>query len=434
MFFIFRVRFALILSALCFTFLLLFQQPVFADSKILINKGTNQLAFFENGYLLDVFPVATGRLPQFTPEGNWQVIVKLVYPAWRHPKGGPVIPGGVPENPLGPRWLGLNALGTGGSSYGVHGNNNPPSIGTYASSGCVRMYNEDILWLYERVPVGTEVEIINSGEDLSAWKKFARVTVNGVEPEFAPHLGPAQAGEATYLPVRPTAAALGYRLIWDDSSNTLLLSNIDREVLLKLGNNMVTVNNNIITAEEAPFLLGNITFAPDYYFQRFLGAEVYREEGSRTLSLKAPAAPTGGRLAKYHLAVRIDGKTVNLPETLTPLTDGENLLVPVRPVCAAVGAVVDWNDAAKSVEIKTRGMRASIPVNGTPARVNGAVVETPANIFTRNGSSYINLRFLADLFGFLADVDDRSRTLSISTFNSADMFSNPFRQMKSNSM
>lgn len=433
MFFIFRVKFFFFIPILCFSFIFFLQQPALASSKIIINKGVNQLAFFEDGYLLDVFPVATGSQPQFTPEGNWKVIVKLLYPSWRHPKGGPVIPGGIPENPLGPRWLGLNALGTGGSGYGIHGNNNPSSIGTYASSGCVRMYNEDILWLYDRVPVGTEVEIINSKEDLSTWKRFARVTVNGVEPEFAPHLGPVQTGDTTYLPVRPTVSAMGYRLLWDGSSNTLLVSNIDREVVFTVGSNRVTVNNTVMNADAVPFLLEETTFAPDYYFQRFLGAEIYRDEGSKTLSLNVSVDPTGGGLAKYHLTVRIDGKIVNLPETLTPLTDGENLLVPVRPVCAAFGAAVNWNDAAKSVEIKIRAKQVSIPINGSPARVNGAVLETPANIITRNGSSYVNLRFLAAAFGFQTEVDDRSRTLNISTFNSADMFTNPFRQLKTNS-
>lgn len=432
MFFIFRTRLFLFVAALCFTLLFFLQQPALADSKIVINKGVNQLAFFEDGYLLDVFPVATGYRPEFTPEGNWKVIVKLINPSWSSPKGGSVIPGGIPENPLGPRWLGFNALGTGGSNYGVHGNNNPSSIGTYASSGCVRMYNEDIRWLYERVPVGTEVDIINSKEDLSDWKKITRVSVNGVEPEFTPHLGPVQAGAKTYLPVRPTVSALGYRLLWDESANTLLVSNIDREVLFMLGSNQVTVNNKAISAEEAPFLLEGTTFAPDYYFQRFLGADLNREEGSRTLSLNLPVDPSGGGQVKYHLAVSIDGKTVNLPENLTPLTDGEKLLVPVRPVCAAIGAVVAWNDAAKSVEIRLRAKRVSIPINGFPARVNGVVSETSSNIFTRNGSSYVNLRFLANAFGFLAEVDDKSRTLNISTFNSADMLTNPFRQLKTN--
>ena len=252
------------MTAVNLAFLLLYPQGALTEPRLLINKGTNQLALYEDGYLLDVFPVATGRRPQLTPEGNWQVIVKLVYPSWRHPDGGPVIPGGVPENPLGPRWLGLNALGTGGSSYGVHGNNAPYSIGTYASSGCIRMYNEDILWLYERIPVGTEVEIINSGQDLSALKKYDRVTVNGVKLEFAPHLGPVQAGEVTYLPLRQITSPLGYRVTWEGSAGALLVSNIEREVLLTPGSKTVTVNTQTYGVNDAPFLYDNITFVPDY--------------------------------------------------------------------------------------------------------------------------------------------------------------------------
>lgn len=70
------------------------------------------------------------------------------------------IPGGAPENPLGVRWIGLEVPGTDGSIYGIHGTNEPNSIGKHASSGCVRMQNEDVTWLYEHVHVGTVVEIV----------------------------------------------------------------------------------------------------------------------------------------------------------------------------------------------------------------------------------------------------------------------------------
>ncbi len=414
MFFIFRIRFAFI-TTLCLTaFLFFFQQQAFANSKIVINKGTNQLAFFKDGYLLDVFPVATGRLAHYTPDGTWKVVVKLVNPSWRDPRGGPVIPGGTPANPLGPRWLGLNALGTGGSSYGVHGTNSPSSIGTYASSGCIRLYNKDILWLYERVPMGTEVEIINSSKDLNTWKKFSCVVANGVEPDYAPHLGPVQAGETTYLPLRPTATVLGYRLLWDGPTGTILISNIDREVILTLDSNIVTLNNTVLTAEETPFLLENITFVPLNYFQHFLGTEIYHDTESRTISLATSPDPSEGRLQRHNVTVKVNGNTVDLPETFIPLTDGENLLVPVRPVCASLGAAVNWNDATKSVEIQIRESLLSIPEDGSPAWLNGAALDTPSGIFIRNGLSFADLRFLAEVLCFQAEVDHNSYTENIS--------------------
>jgi len=410
-----RVRFIVTASLLCVSFLLLFQAETLAETGIIINKGTNQLAFFKDGFLLDVFPVASGRLPHYTPEGKCQVIVKSVYPSWRDPEGGPLIPGGIPENPLGPRWLGLNALGTGGSNYGIHGNNNPYSIGTYASSGCVRMHNGDILWLYEHTPVGSTVEIINSDEDLSTWKKYDRVTVNGIEPLFDPHMGPAQAGKTTFLPLRPMANTLGYQLKWDDSTKTIQLSNIDHEALLKQESRQVTVNGHVYEAEDAPSLLENRTFVPDYYFQHYLGVHNEHEEGSRTLTMETPADPSGGRLKKYNLKITVNGKNINLPAPLAPLTDGENLLVPVRPVCSAVGAKVGWNNETRSVEIKIKKKLVSIPTDDSPALANGQVVKTPALIFTRNGSSYVSLRFLTDTFGFQSEVDDSTRTLNILT-------------------
>jgi lipoprotein-anchoring transpeptidase ErfK/SrfK len=63
-----------------------------------------------------------------------------------------VIPGGSPNNPMGARALTLNL-----DEYAIHGTNRPGSIGTYASYGCIRMLNADIIDLFDRVHVGTDV-------------------------------------------------------------------------------------------------------------------------------------------------------------------------------------------------------------------------------------------------------------------------------------
>jgi lipoprotein-anchoring transpeptidase ErfK/SrfK len=65
-----------------------------------------------------------------------------------------VIPGGSPRNPMGAAALTLNR-----GEYAIHGTNNPASIGTYASYGCIRMHNRDIVDLFERVSVGTPVVV-----------------------------------------------------------------------------------------------------------------------------------------------------------------------------------------------------------------------------------------------------------------------------------
>ena len=83
-----------------------------------------------------------------------------VEPAWAptsdirrdNPSLPDLIPGGAPENPMGARVLTLS-----GGKYAIHGTNRPESIGTYASYGCVRMFNEDVIDLFRRVGVGTPV-------------------------------------------------------------------------------------------------------------------------------------------------------------------------------------------------------------------------------------------------------------------------------------
>ena len=111
------------------------------------------------------YPVAVGR-PGKQWEGSTRVSGKHISPAWSppdevradNPRLPDVIPGGSPSNPMGPR-----ALTLAGGEYAIHGTNRPNSIGTFASYGCIRMYNEDILDLFERVDVGTPVVVIQDG-------------------------------------------------------------------------------------------------------------------------------------------------------------------------------------------------------------------------------------------------------------------------------
>lgn len=136
-----------------------------AGSKlIIINKAVNRLAYYENGQLKGQFKVGTGRSRSLTPEGKFKIVNKIK----NRPYYKGHIPGGDPRNPLGNRWLGLNARGTWGTTYGIHGNNNPSSIGGYVSSGCIRMYDNEVEWLFNQVPTGTTVIITSSGKSFSA--------------------------------------------------------------------------------------------------------------------------------------------------------------------------------------------------------------------------------------------------------------------------
>lgn len=147
---------------------------------IIINKANNKLAYYQNGELQKEYKVATGYKNSLTPEGTFKIIKKIKNRPYYKEK----IPGGDPRNPLGDRWLGLAVPGTYGNTYGIHGNNNPSSIGTYASAGCIRMYDEEVRELFDKVALNTPVTIVNkknytfdqlaekSGYKLKSYEKY----------------------------------------------------------------------------------------------------------------------------------------------------------------------------------------------------------------------------------------------------------------------
>ena len=128
---------------------------------ILIDRSTNRLTLYRpNNQVWRVFPVATGQAIYPTPAGKFSIVVKWVNPTWYPPTQDawaaglkPVPPG--PDNPLGTRWMGLSAPG-----IGIHGTDEPTSIGYNESHGCIRMQVTDSEWLFTKVRVGTTVVIV----------------------------------------------------------------------------------------------------------------------------------------------------------------------------------------------------------------------------------------------------------------------------------
>ena len=129
-------------------------------SVIVINRSLNRLYLYSTGKLWRAFPVATGQTIYPTPRGEWHIVVKYKNPWWYPPvqddwaKGLKPVPPG-PDNPLGTRWMGLDAPGV-----GIHGTDNPASIGYSASHGCVRMQVPDSEWLFDHVDIGTTVFVV----------------------------------------------------------------------------------------------------------------------------------------------------------------------------------------------------------------------------------------------------------------------------------
>lgn len=132
------------------------------NSVVLIaDRSTFQLKVFKRLELARTYPIAVGQAGNDTPGGEYIIANKAVNPAWSVPNSdwagdlaGKLIPGGVPENPIKARWLGIV------DGVGIHGTSDRGSIGFNASHGCLRMLEEDVIELYPQVPVGAKILIV----------------------------------------------------------------------------------------------------------------------------------------------------------------------------------------------------------------------------------------------------------------------------------
>jgi len=118
---------------------------------VLVSLADRRLAVLENGNVLAYFPVAVGAEESPSPTGEFQIVSRVVNPAYYHE--GVVMAAGA-GNPVGTRWLGLNLKG-----YRIHGTNAPRSIGHARSHGCIRLKNRDVEQLFSMLRVGDVVQI-----------------------------------------------------------------------------------------------------------------------------------------------------------------------------------------------------------------------------------------------------------------------------------
>ena len=126
-----------------------------AEFSIFVDKAKNILILKKDNIPVKTYTVATGR-NNSTPVGDFVITDKMVEPPWTKPGVGIVMPDSE-EYELGARWLAISVSG-----YGIHGTNDDSSIGKQSTSGCVRMFNKDVIELYGIVPKGTKVTIIDS--------------------------------------------------------------------------------------------------------------------------------------------------------------------------------------------------------------------------------------------------------------------------------
>jgi lipoprotein-anchoring transpeptidase ErfK/SrfK len=119
--------------------------------RVVVSIPDRKLALLEDDDVVRVYPVAVGAPDTPSPVGTFTIVNRLTNPTYYRP--GRVIPPG-PSNPLGTRWLGLNATG-----FGIHGTDDADSIGYARSHGCIRMRNRDMERLFVRLQPGDRVEL-----------------------------------------------------------------------------------------------------------------------------------------------------------------------------------------------------------------------------------------------------------------------------------
>ncbi|HLN60364.1 MAG TPA: L,D-transpeptidase family protein [Symbiobacteriaceae bacterium] len=246
---------------------------------VVINLPARTLYWYKDGTLVRTFPVGVGTPATVSPVGSYRVREKAVDPWWQPPGNAPVVPPG-PQNPLGTRWMGFYG------GYGIHGNNNPSSIGGVVSHGCIRMYVPDVEWLYDQVTVGTPVHIQYetaqilygpagqrylgiypniyarkqpTAADVLKGAGYDPATVTVTEPGLylldaaalvngAPLAATLHQGRP-YLAARALGQMLGAEVRWDDATRTVLLDGHPVKTVLR-------GSTGYVDAEEAAAVLG----------------------------------------------------------------------------------------------------------------------------------------------------------------------------------
>lgn len=142
--------------------------PQASRQGIIINLAELRLYYFPpNQNVVVTEPIGIGRQGWDTPEGTFKIVEKIPSPAWHVPasiaadsaKQGIILPAVVPPGPDNP--LGNYAMRLSLPNYLIHGTNKPAGVGRRVSSGCIRMYPEDIASLFAMVAVNTPVTIVN---------------------------------------------------------------------------------------------------------------------------------------------------------------------------------------------------------------------------------------------------------------------------------
>ena len=141
--------------------------PIWIDfvkpNSIVISKSERRLYLVHSDKELTRYPIAVGKRKTPSPPGEYTIASKVRFPTWYPPNDirfenpNHILPKRVPpgpRNPLGPRAIYLSR-----NMLRIHGTNKPGSVGRAVSHGCFRMYNKDVIALYDKVSIGMPVYV-----------------------------------------------------------------------------------------------------------------------------------------------------------------------------------------------------------------------------------------------------------------------------------
>lgn len=140
---------------------------------IVVNLPDGRLYFFhedaQRRAVVETHPISVGKMDWKTPLGVTKIVLKEKNPTWHPPKSvrdthladGDVLPEAIPPGPLNPLGDYAMRLGIPGGAYLIHGTNLPVGVGMQITHGCIRLYPEDIEFMFKEVPVGMPVRIVN---------------------------------------------------------------------------------------------------------------------------------------------------------------------------------------------------------------------------------------------------------------------------------
>lgn len=411
-----------------------------AQMEIVINLPAFTLYLYRDGVLYKTYPIGIGSTVNPSQLGTTSIVNEVYYPTYYPPdwyrRGLEPIPPG-PDNPVGTRWLGLGFRG-----YGIHGTNQPWTIGTAASAGCIRMHNADVEELAELVGVGTPVTFMY--ETIEVWRDPVTQTPlikvhkdiyrqgtttleralaalerigarDGVDLDFLQALLAEAAGEARTvpysLPLALGGVALDFGAVEYGRRLLLPLHSLARHFGDSLAPSRSRQGAVAVGGRVAPnsFFIADRAYAPVDDAAYAFGLTAFQEPGMVRLE-----------------AVRLVSDDVDLSGIRTFL-DREWLLVPVQELGRRFGVDVRWDGGVQAVVVEGRPAFGSILIDGrayiphdriesilgvrvqwSPGRTVAEVLSPRVRIagregeeraFWRDGQIFVPLRLIANHLG-----------------------------------